>query len=331
MVKKPSKTKNLKKKVLEAGPHKSFRRTYREDYLKEDKTPGMMHHIIMSFQLILKNWKLFLPFLIIVVVLNIVLIGLMSESTYVQMQDTLDRNSQEATGEEMSGMTKAGIMLISTITTGGLAGESKEVTMAFSALIFLMIWLVTIFILRHRLAKNNIKLRDALYNAMTPLISTLVLFLIALIQCIPIFLLIIAYSAAVQTDFLSTPFYALMFVAFAALMILLSGYLLSSSIIALVAVTAPGLYPVVALSTASELMMGKRIKFIMRLIALILVIGLMWAVIMIPLILFDMAMKQFEWTAGIPFIPICLVIMTCFTEIYATTYLFLYYRYLLEE
>ena len=211
MAKHPSKTKTkaLKKKVLEAGPHKSFRRTYREDYLREDKTPGMMHHILASFRMIFKSWKLFLPFLVLVVVLDIVLIGLMSESNYAGMQETLDKNSQEISGEKMGGLAKAGAMLVSTITTGGLAGESKEVTMVFSILIFLMIWLVTIFILRHKLAKNKIKLRDALYNAMTPLLSTLVVFLVALVQCIPIFLLIIAYSAAVQTGFLNTPFYAL--------------------------------------------------------------------------------------------------------------------------
>ena len=60
MVKKPSetkvKTKKLKKKVLEAGPHKSFRRTYREDYVREDKTPGIMYHVLKSFRMIFRNW-----------------------------------------------------------------------------------------------------------------------------------------------------------------------------------------------------------------------------------------------------------------------------------
>lgn len=316
--------------VSKSGPHKTFRRTYREDYQREDKIPGIMYHILASFRTIFKNWKLFMPFLILVVVLNIVLIGLMSESTYVQMQELLEKNSQEMTGKGMGSMAKAGIMLASTILTGGLSAESKEVTMVFSALIFLTIWLVTIFILRHKMAKNNIKLRDALYNAMTPLLSTLMVLLVVLIQCIPILVLIIAYSAAVQTDFLSTPFYALLFVGFATLMIVLSGYLLSSSVVALVAVSAPGLYPMVALNTASELMMGRRIKFVLRLIALMLTIGLMWVIVMLPLIMFDMFMKQFEWTAGIPFISICLVIMTCFTEIYITTYLYLYYRWTLD-
>ena len=121
-----------------------------------------------------------------------------------------------------------------------------------------------------------------------------------------------------------------MFFIFAAVMILLSAYLLSSSLIALIAVSAPGLYPMKALRTASDLMMGRRTKFIIRLVALILTIAIMWVVVMLPLILFDMWMKQCEWTAGIPFVPICMATMTCFTAIYVTTYLYKYYRWMLD-
>ena len=55
-----------------------------------------------------------------------------------------------------------------------------------------------------------------------------------------------------------------------------------------------------------------------------------WVIVMLPLILFDLFMKQFEWTTEVPFVPICLLIMSCFTGIYCTTYLYLYYRWMLE-
>ena len=239
------------------NPHKSFKRSYREDYRRELEVPGIMYHIFASFRIIFKNWKLFLPLLIIVVVLNAALVGIMSESGYVQFQEVMDESSETVTGGELGNVAKAGLLLISTITTGGLSGESSEAAVVFSVIIFLIIWLTTIFLLRHLLAGHKVKLRDGLYNAMTPLISTFVVFAVAVIQCVPIFLLIIVYSAAVQTDFLATPFYALLFFIFAVLMILLSGYLLSSSLIALVAVSAPGLYPMKALHTASDLMMGE--------------------------------------------------------------------------
>lgn len=310
--------------------HKSFKRSYREDYHRETPVPGVMAHIFKSFGAIFKNWKLFLPFLIIVILLNALFIGIMDQGRYTQYQDVLDEASLQIAGGDIGNVAKAGLMLVSTISTGGLSGESSEAAAVFAVLIFLTVWLVTIFLLRHIMAGHKVKLRDGLYNAMTPLISTLLVFLIAIIQCIPILLLIVAYSAAVQTDFLSTPFYALVFFIFAALMVVISAYLLSSSLIALVAVSAPGLYPLKALHTASDLMMGRRVKFLLRLVALILMLAILWIIIMLPLILFDMWMKQFEWTAGIPFVPICLTTMTCFTEIYITVYLYKYYRWMLN-
>ncbi len=318
-----------KKASKSVNPHKSFKRSYREDYKRELDVPGIMHHILHSFKMIFRNWKLFLPFLILVVILNVLFVGILSESNYVNHQNVLNDTSAQIAGGEVSSVTKAGILLATTITMGGLAGESSEVATVFMVLIFLIIWLVTIFLLRHLMAGHKVKLRDGLYNAMTPLLSTFVVFVVTLIQCIPIFLLIIAYSAAVQTDFLATPFYALVFFVFAALMIIISTYLLSSSLIAFVAVSAPGLYPMEALRTASDLMMGRRIRFILRLVALIVVIVLMWLLIMLPLILFDLWMKSFAWTSGIPFIPICFTVLTCFTAIYVTTYLYIYYRWML--
>ena len=313
------------------SPHKSFKRSYREDYIRDTKVPGIMYHILKSFGMIFKNWKLFLPLLIIAVLLNVFFVGLMSESNYVQFQDILDDTSEQVAGGNIGSVAKAGLILVSTISTGGLSGESSEAAVMFGVLIFLIIWLTTIFLLRHLMAGHKVKLRDGLYNAMTPLVSTFLVFVVVLFQCIPIFLLIIAYSAAVQTEFLSTPFYALVFFVFAAVMILISVYLLSSSLMAFVAVSAPGLYPMRALNAASEMMMGRRVRLILRLIALVLTLGIVWVVIMMPLILFDMWMKSFEWTEGIPFIPICLTIMTCFTSIYVTTYLYLYYRWLLDN
>lgn len=318
------------KRSKRINPHKSFKRSYREDYRREIDVPGVMYHIFASFRMIFKNWRIFLPFLVLVVLLNVLFVGIMDEASYVQFQDILDDTSVEVAGEDIGSVAKAGLILISTITTGGLSGESSEAATVFGVLIFLIIWLTTIFLVRHLLAKHKVKLRDGLYNAMTPLVSTFVVFAVAVIQCIPIFLLIIAYSAAIQTDFLATPFYALVFFIFAALMILISGYLLSSSLIALIAVTVPGMYPLRALTTASDLMMGRRVRFIIRLIALVILLLIMWVVVMLPLILFDMAMKNFAWTEGIPFVPICLTVMTCFTFMYVTVYLYLYYRWMLN-
>ena len=73
-------------------PHKTFKRSYREDYLRQTKTPGLLSHAMTTFQLIFKHWKTFSPMIGIMSVMYIALVGLLSEDVYQQFQDS-DRKS----------------------------------------------------------------------------------------------------------------------------------------------------------------------------------------------------------------------------------------------
>lgn len=310
------------------NPHRSFRRSYHEDYARDFSAPGLLHHAMTTFQVIFKNWRIFLPLVILIVFLNILLVGLMSEETYTQFQDTLNESLD---GANVGQVVRAGLLLISTVTTGGLTQGASEVQQVFGVLLFVVLWLTTIYILRHRLAGHKLKLRDALYNALTPFISTLLIALTILVELIPIALVVIVYSAAVATNFLATPFYALVFFIFAALLIILSVYLVSGTLVALIAVSAPGLYPIVAIRTANDLIASRRIRWIIRVLFLFVVFAVLWVVVMLPLILLDLWLKDiWAWTEGIPFISLMLLLMSVFSAVYITTYLYLFYRHMLN-
>jgi len=311
--------------------HKSFKRSYREDYARQTETPGLLSHAMTTFQIIFRHWKTFLPFILLMTVLYIGCVGLLSEDLYQQFKDTIDETSGELANGKIGNFAKAGLLLVSTVTTGGLDTGMGEVQTVFMVILFLIMWLVTIFLLRHYFSGGHPKLRDALYNSLGPLISTLLIFIIAFLQAIPIMLVIITYAAAVATDFLSTPFYALLYFVFAALMILASAYMLSGTLMALVAVTAPGMYPMTALASTAELISGRRTRFILRLIYLIFVVAVVYIITMLPIILLDLWLKSiFDWLAGWPIVPFFMVIVTCFVFIYATSYLYRYYRWLLD-
>lgn len=333
MAKTPSKIESAKaswrsRQKTKKNQHRSFRRSYHEDYARDLPAPGLLHHAINTFQFIFKNWRLFLPFLSLIVVLNILLVGLMSQETYAEFQNNLDQSTD---GLKINQVARAGLLLISTVTTGGLTQGASEVQQVFGILLFIIVWLCTIYIVRHRLAGHKIKLRDALYNALTPFLSTLMVALIILVELIPIALVVITYSAAVSTNFLETPFYAFVYFVFAALMSLLSIYLVSSTLLALIAVSAPGLYPLVAIRTANDLIASRRIRWIIRVLFLFIVFAVVWVVTMLPIILLDLWLKSiWDWTAGIPFVSLMLQVMTTFTAIYVTTYLYLFYRHLLN-
>ncbi len=311
--------------------HKSFKRSYREDYTRATETPGLLSHAMLTFKTIFSHWRTFLPFVLLMVLLYTVIVGLMSEETYQEVGAAIDESGAELAAGEIGNFAKAGLILFSTFTTGGLDTGMDESGMMFMIVLFLIMWLVTIFLLRHFFAGEQPRLRDGLYNSLGPLLATLVIFAIIFVQALPLMLVAITYSAAVMTGFLNTPFYALVYFIFVALMLLLSGYLLSSSLMALVAVTAPGMYPIRAMLAASDLTAGRRIRIIIRILYLILVVALIYIIVMLPIILLDMWLKSiWGWLVGWPVVSAFLVACTCFVFIYATTYIYIYYRWLLD-
>ena len=203
-----------------------------------------------------------------------------------------------------------------------MAEGLSETTAVWGILLFLFLWLNTIFILRYRLAGKEVKLRDAVYNSLAPLASGMVVLVVIVAECIPIFLLIVAYSAAIETKLFEVVGWAILFILFVAAMIALSGYLLSSSLVAMVAVSAPGLYPLMALKTAAELMRGRRIKFIVRLIVLLLTLGIIWAAFMLPL--------AGLWATALPVVIAFIILVAGFSSIYMAAYLYLEYKELIK-
>lgn len=263
--------------VKKLSKRKSFRRVYREDLKRELDVPGVGEHIARSFQMVFKNYKLFLP----LVVLGVVLL----------------------------------------LLTVGATGLFNETAGVFVILVSLMLWLTTIWLIRQIMAGHKVSLRDGLYNAMGPLVSSFVVFAVVLVECTPIFLVVIAYSAAIETGFLAAPFYALLFWGFAAVMIMISGYLLSASLVALLAVTAPGVYPFKALMMASELMRGRKMRFMIRILALGLLLLMIFTLVILPLS-----------SLGVPaeVLAVVVEIVGCFGVVYMATYFYIYYRWLLE-
>ena len=313
--------------------HRSFKRSYREDYKRGLNIPGLVAHASDTMRILRKNWKLFLPLLICVVVLNIFLVGIMNQDTYKNLQDSIDTDYQEAVQKgELGRVAKSGLLLISTITSGGLSSSKSEVQQFIWVFLFSLTWLITIYFLRHLLAGNHPKFRDGIYNALTPLISSYMVMLLVAIHMIPIMVFVIIYSTAVSTDFLSTPFYAFLFWVFGGLLLVLSGYLLPTSILALVATSVPGMYPMPAIHATTDLIQGRRIRFWIRIIFLVIYLAVIWVIIGLPLLWLDLVLKEkFEILAGVPFASIVLQVLTTFTFIYAISYIYLLYRRMLDD
>jgi len=325
--------KHLIKKQDEVRLHRSFKRSYQEDYQRKTELPSLTSQASAAFKMFFKFWKIFLPLLLIFVGLYIFLIGAMSENTLADVKANVEQTNKDVADGKIGTVGKAGLTLLGIISTGGLT-TMNDAQVVIAVLLFVIIWLVTIYLARHLLAGHQeIKMRDGFYSALSPLVSTLVVGLIIFLEAVPIMLTIIVFQVALTTEFLSTPFYALLFFMFAALMITLSLYLLSSSFFAIIVVSAPGLYPLTAVRMAKNLIMGRRLRFLIRVFYLVVIVALLYLLLLMPAIILDGALKaQFAWLAEskIPFVAIIQLTITVFIFIYLSIYFYLFYRALLD-
>lgn len=325
--------KQLIKKQDEVRLHRSFKRSYYEDYQRKTELPSLTSQASAAFKMFFKFWKIFLPLLLIFVGLYIFLIGAMSENTLADVKANVEQTNKDVADGKIGTVGKAGLTLLGIISTGGLT-TMNDAQIVIAVLLFTIIWLVTIYLARHLLAGHQeIKMRDGFYSALSPLVSTLVVGLIIFLEAVPIMLTIIVFQVALTTEFLSTPFYALLFFMFAALMITLSLYLLSSSFFAIIVVSAPGLYPLTAVRMAKNLIMGRRLRFLIRVFYLVIIVALLYLLLLMPAIILDGALKpQFAWLAEskIPFVAIIQLTITVFIFIYLSIYFYLFYRALLD-
>ena len=218
------------------------------------------------------------------------------------------------------------LLIIATIIVILTNGTSKDTVVMLITITFLMLWLTTLFFARRVMAGEKIKFRDGLYNAMTPLVSSLMIFVVLMIQCIPIILVIIGYVAALETNLFGDMFYGSLFVLFGIAMLAISGYLVPSTVMALIAVSSPGMYPVAALRLSHEIMAGKRVQFTLKALKLVLMMIVAFVIIVGPAVLVDLALKNWAGVDLVMLVPSFVVIAMCFMVILIAVYFYIYYR-----
>lgn len=325
---------SIKKRVseyLKRRPHRSFRRTRRRDYVKTLELPGYLKFTKLVLATLWKNRRLFLLLALAYSILTIILVGLASQDTYSSISDTLNTTSAGNLNSFWGEIGKAGLLFASTVT-GGLNGSVSESQQIFGGLILLMAWLTTVWLLRNRMAGNKVKLRDGLYNAGAPILPTFLVALILIVQLIPFALAIIGYSAASATGLLTGGVEAMLFWFAAALLTMASLYLIISTFFALVIVTLPGMYPFRAIKIAGDLVIGRRIRILLRLLWLLILTVIVWALIMIPMILFDGWIKGLlPIISWLPIVPIIMLVLGSLTVIWISSYVYLLYRKVVDN
>jgi len=317
---------------LRRRPHRTLRRTRRRDYVRSLKLPGYFAFTNNVRKMLWRHWRTFGLLALVYATLTVVLVGVASQNTYIQLQGVLEDTSGEIFAGNWGEIGKAGMLLAAGVT-GSFTDTLSESQQIYGSILLLFAWLTTVWLLRTLLAGHKPRLRDGLYNAGAPVLATFLVGMVMLVQLLPLALAIIGFSAATASGFLSSGgVEAMLFWVIAGLLALLTLYWTTSTLIALVVVTLPGMYPMQALRTAGDLVVGRRVRILLRLLWMMLLIVLVWVVVVVPFILFDTWLKG-VWPAiqWLPVVPAVLLIMSTLTVIWSATYVYLLYRRIVDD
>ncbi len=317
-------------------PHRSFRRTGRRDYVRQLKLPGYWAFTNQVRQVLWTNKRLMGGVAIVYAVLAATFANFASQEAYTQLSDLLKATGGELLTGEWGAIGSASILLASgllgSFTQIGLSDDQKALVGVFSTIVSLLVWLTTVWLLRAILAGQKPKLRQGIYNAGAPIVSSFLVFLILVIQMLPFALGLLVINTAAAAGFLEGGVESMIFVVASGLLMVLSLYWATSTFLALVVVTLPGMYPMRAMKTAGDLVIGRRLRILLRLLWLSLMMLILWSVIMIPVILLDSWFKQM-WPVinWIPLVPVVLLLVSSFVIVWSASYIYLLYRKVVED
>lgn len=319
------------KKLMARRPHRSFRLTRRRDYKRSLELPGYWSFTNNVRATLWEHRKLFGGLILVYIVATIIIGGFGAQDTYANLSTTLKESGGELFKGNFGAIGQASLLLASSVTTI-LSPNLTQAQSVLGGLALFFAWLATIWLLRNMLAGHNPKLRDGLYNSGSPVLATVIIGFIITLQLLPSALAIIVYGAAQGSGLLEVGVTAMLVWAGVVLLTLLSLYWIASSFIALVIVTLPGMYPMQAMRSAGDLVVGRRLRVLFRLLWAVFIILLFWAVVAIPTILFDDWLKQLlPVISWLPLVPLVIIAMGSVTVVFVTSYIYLLYRRIVDD
>lgn len=319
------------KKFLSRRPHRSFRMTRRRDFKRSLSLPGYWSFTNNVRSILWNNKKLFGGLILVYIVATIIISGFGAQEGYSNLSQALKDGSGDLFKGNFGTIAQAGILLLSAVSTK-MSPNLTQAQSILGGLAFFYAWLATIWLLRNSLAGHSPKLRDGLYNSGSPVLATVAVGFIIMLQLLPAALAVIIYGAAEQSGMLEAGVSAMLVWIGTTLLGILSLYWVTSSFLALVVVTLPGMYPLYALRSAGDLVVGRRLRILLRLIWLLIVVVVLWAVLVIPIILFDdWVKKMVPSISWLPVVPLVIIGLSSVTLIYVTSYIYLLYRRIVDD
>jgi hypothetical protein len=279
-----SATKNAKKSQIKPRKRNLTRRLKRKVDKKAKRsapTPAAYRLFWRSLKHLWIHKKLFIGILLIFGVLNLLFVkGIAGNFQLGNFKDSLDSVFGESVSTLSSSVSLFGLLIGSAASTGSEAGSVYQIVL------LLVSSLALIWALRHTYEKKiKVRVRDAFYKGMYPIIPLLLVLLVIFLQFLPMLLGSAIYGAVQSSGVAAGTLESILWLVFLLVTVLASVYMLSSSFFALYIVTLPDMTPLRALRAARKMVKYRRLEIIRKLLFLPLAILIVAALVLIPLII----------------------------------------------
>jgi len=263
-----------------------------------------------SFVLIWEHKEVLLGYGILYMVLNLVLVqGLSSTAHLINLKHSLQ-------------LTHSHGGFIGFSLYAYLLGETGSNVSPFAGIyqlaLAIFVSLATIWSLRQTYAGYAIKIRDGFYRGMYPLIPFVLVMLMIALQLVPFLAGAALYSIIMANGLAVNAGEQMLFLILFFATVLISLYMLCSSLIALYVVTLPEMTPMSALRTARDLVAHRRWTIMRKIIFLPIALFVLASVVLVPTSLFITVIA-----------PWVLALITAFSLVVLHTYMYKLYRELL--
>lgn len=280
---KPKQTKPAKTKKTASEPNVQKRKRTGLSRFKKPadyvpsakKLSGSFRLMSDSLSFLRQEWKIFGGILIIYFVLSFVLGGgARINEQLAQVEQGVDQTFSESDGQAK------GLKLLGSLLNSG--GPTSKDGAAYSTLLIVIISLATIWALRQRMAGESMRIRDAFYKGMYPLVPVLLVLLVILVQLIPFMIGGFIYSLVFSSVLAVSSLEKLLWLALLSLLTLLSLYLVTSSVFALYISSLPDMAPMKSLRAARKLVRFSRWKIMRRLLFMPFALFAVGTVLLLP-------------------------------------------------
>lgn len=238
--------------------------------------PSVGELITDTFKFLWRNKKIFIGLFIIHCLVYYVIVRAPVQPAVGNIQkaisDTVQQNNLSINSVQTNAVTIGAV-----IRTSGSTQQNAVVTIT---VLFIMS-LAYIWALRQLHNNNKIKVRDALYQGMTPAIPTGVVTALVILELLPFAFMSFVYTLARIGGVFVTGFEDLAFFTVTMLLGVLTFYWMTSGIIAIYMAALPGVYPFYALHSAKKLVHFRRTQVFRRIIALPVLLAFLYLVMLL--------------------------------------------------